>query len=168
MQELENFARQGGGEKAIKRHVQKNKKLLVRDRIKLLLDDEKKFIELSLLAGLDLYGTDVQGAGTICGIGKIKGKHSMVIANDATVSGGAAYPISVAKSLRAQDIALENRLPCFYIVDSAGAFLPMQSEIFPDKNHGGRWFYNQARMSSMNIPQIAIIPGSCTAGGAYM
>ena len=165
---LTEFALAGGGDKAVKRHVEKNKKLLVRDRIKRLLDPSSTFIEFSLLAGLDLYGTNVQGAGTVCGIGKVNGKDVMVIANDATVSGGAAYPISVAKSLRAQEIALENRLPCFYIVDSAGAFLPMQSEIFPDKNHGGRWFYNQARMSSIDIPQIAIISGSCTAGGAYM
>ena len=165
---LEEFASAGGGDKAIKRHVEKNKKLLVRERICKLLDDADDFEEFSLLAGLNLYNTDVQAAGTVCGIGKVNGKNVMVIANDATVSGGASYPISVAKSLRAQEIALENRLPCFYIVDSAGAFLPMQSEIFPDKNHGGRWFYNQARMSSMNIPQIAIIPGSCTAGGAYM
>eukprot|EP00943_MAST-04B_sp_MAST-4B-sp1_P006342 g6342.t1 len=169
LKELEEFARKGGGEKAIKRHVEKNNKLLVRDRINLLLDEDgEEFIELSLLAGLNLYGTNIQAAGTVCGVGKVSGKSVMVIANDATVSGGAAYPISVAKSLRAQEIALENRLPCFYIVDSAGAFLPMQSEIFPDKNHGGRWFYNQARMSSIDIPQIAIIPGSCTAGGAYM
>jgi len=172
LNDLSTFAKGGGGEKAIQRHVQKNKKILARDRLKLLLDKDESgevdFLELSLLAGLELYGTNVQAAGVVCGIGKIHGKRVMVVANDATVSAGASYPISVAKSLRAQEIAQENRLPCFYIVDSAGAYLPMQSEIFPDKNMGGRWFYNQAQMSSKKIAQVAIIPGSCTAGGAYM
>ncbi len=172
LKSLSTFAEGGGGEKAIERHVKKNKKILVRERVELLLDKNEDggtdFMELSLLAGLELYGTNVQSAGVVCGIGKIHGKSVMIVANDATVSGGASYPVSVAKSLRAQEIARENRLPCFYIVDSAGAYLPMQSEIFPDKNMGGRWFYNQARMSSQKIAQVAIIPGSCTAGGAYM
>jgi len=168
------FASLGGGEKAIQRHTIKNKKLLVRDRINRLLDNvndraaDGGFLEMSQLCGLGLYGANVQNGGAVCGIGRIKGKECMIIASDATVSAGAMYPITVKKQLRAQEIAQENQLPVFYIVDSAGAFLPLQSDLFADKEHGGRAFYNQAQMSAASIPQIAIVPGSCTAGGAYM
>jgi 3-methylcrotonyl-CoA carboxylase beta subunit len=168
LQDKQTFAALGGGEKSIQRHTVKNGKLLVRRRIQLLCDDNSDFFELSSLCGLDLYNTNVQSGGAVCGIGRISGRDVMIIASDATVSAGAMYPITVRKQLRAQEIAQENKLPVFYIVDSAGAFLPMQAEIFPDKEHGGRAFYNQAQMSALGIPQIAIVPGSCTAGGAYM
>lgn len=169
LKERTTYAEGGGGEKAIVRHTQKNKKMLVRERVKRLLDDESggAFLELNPLCGLGLYGADVQGGGVVTGIGKIHGRDVMIIANDATVSAGASYPITVKKSLRAQEIARQNHLPCYYIVDSAGAFLPMQADIFPDRDHGGRCFFNQARLSAVGIPQVAIVPGSCTAGGAY-
>jgi 3-methylcrotonyl-CoA carboxylase beta subunit len=170
LQEASAHAALGGGEKAIARHTLKNKKMLVRDRIARLVDG-KGFFELSQLCGLGgLYGGghDVQCGGAVCGIGRIHGRHVMILASDATVTGGAMYPITVRKQLRAQEIARQNRLPCYYIVDSAGAFLPLQADIFPDKEHGGRAFYNQAQLSALGVPQVAIVPGSCTAGGAYM
>ena len=169
LQQKIEYASQGGGEKAIQRHTVKNGKLLVRERIRRLLDNNAEdFLEINQLCGLGLYGADVQCGGVVCGIGRINERDVMVVASDATVSAGAMYPITVRKQLRAQEIAQENKLPVFYIVDSAGAFLPLQSEIFADREHGGRAFYNQARMSADAIPQIAIVPGSCTAGGAYM
>ncbi|XP_013882533.1 methylcrotonoyl-CoA carboxylase beta chain, mitochondrial [Austrofundulus limnaeus] len=165
--ELKEKVRKGGGEKAVARHTERNRKLLVRDRLRLLLDDDDDFLELSSFAGLGLPYGDVPAAGCLTGIGRINGLWCVLIANDATVKGGTFYPITVKKQLRAQEIAIQNRLPCIYLVDSGGAFLPLQSEIFPDKNHGGRAFYNEAIMSAMRIPQVAVVCGSCTAGGAY-
>ncbi|MEQ2256384.1 hypothetical protein ILYODFUR_023652 [Ilyodon furcidens] len=165
--ELKDKVRRGGGETAVARHTQRNRKLLVRDRLCLLLDDDN-FLELSPFAGLGLPYGDIPSAGCLTGIGRINGLWCVFIANDATVKGGTAYPISVKKQLRAQEVAIQNRLPCVYLVDSGGAFLPLQSEIFPDKNHGGRTFYNEAIMSAMKIPQVALVCGSCTAGGAYI
>ncbi|XP_044055831.1 methylcrotonoyl-coenzyme A carboxylase 2 isoform X3 [Siniperca chuatsi] len=165
--ELSEKVRKGGGENAITRHTQRNRKLLVRDRLRLLFDDED-FLELSPLAGLGLPYGDIPSAGCLTGIGRINGLWCVFIANDATVKGGTAYPITVKKQLRAQEVAIQNRLPCVYLVDSGGAFLPLQSEIFPDKNQGGRTFYNEAIMSSMKIPQVSVVCGSCTAGGAYI
>eukprot|EP00079_Xenopus_tropicalis_P012250 XP_002939016.2 PREDICTED: methylcrotonoyl-CoA carboxylase beta chain, mitochondrial-like [Xenopus tropicalis] len=165
--ELINKIKQGGGESAILRHTQRNKKLLVRERLRMLLDDES-FLELSPMAGLGLRYGDVPSAGCLTGVGKICGVWCVFISNDATVKGGTAYPISVKKQLRAQEIAIQNRLPTVYLVDSGGAFLPLQAELFPDKQHGGRTFYNEAIMSAMKIPQVAVVCGSCTAGGAYI
>ncbi|XP_069718080.1 methylcrotonoyl-CoA carboxylase beta chain, mitochondrial-like [Phaenicophaeus curvirostris] len=165
--ELLEMVSKGGGEKAILRHTQRNKKLFVRERLKLLLDDES-FLELSPLAGLDMPYGDVPAAGCFTGIGKICGIWCMVAALDATVKGGTMYPIGVKKQLRAQEIAMQNRLVTVCLVDSGGAFLPLQSEIFPDKSHGGRVFYNQAIMSAMGVPQLAVVCGSCVAGGAYI
>lgn len=158
---------QGGGEKAIERHRQHGK-LLPRDRIELLLDPGSQFLELSPLAGFELYEDDLPGGGIITGIGRVMGTDCMIIANDATVKGGTYYPITVKKHLRAQTIAEQNHLPCLYLVDSGGAYLPMQDEVFPDVNHFGRIFYNEANMSAQGIPQIALVMGSCTAGGAYI
>ncbi|QIG40261.1 methylcrotonoyl-CoA carboxylase [Microbacterium sp. 4R-513] len=157
----------GGPEKARVRHTERGK-LLARDRVDLLLDRGSPFLEVAPLAGYDLYGGDAPSAGVVAGIGLVHGRHVMVVANDATVKGGTYYPITVKKHLRAQEIAAENRLPCVYLVDSGGAFLPMQDEVFPDKEHFGRIFYNQARMSRDGIPQIAAVLGSSTAGGAYV
>ncbi|XP_069594344.1 uncharacterized protein [Ranitomeya imitator] len=157
----------GGGENAILRHTKRNKKLPVRERLKRLLDDEN-FLELSPFAGFGLPYGDVPSAGCLSGIGKICGIWCVFTANDATVKGGTAYPISVKKQLRAQEIAIQNRLPMLYLVDSGGAFLPLQAELFCDKEHGGKVFYNEAIMSAMNIPQVAVVCGSCTAGGAYI
>lgn len=157
----------GGGEKAQERHKQHGK-LLPRDRIELLLDSGSDFLELSALAGYELYDDVIPGGGIITGIGKIMGIDCMIIANDATVKGGTYYPITVKKHLRAQKIAEQNHLPCIYLVDSGGAYLPKQDEVFPDENHFGRIFYNQATMSAKGIPQIAVVMGSCTAGGAYI
>lgn len=165
--EFSEKVKKGGGENAIARHTQRNRKLLVRDRLQLLLDDED-FLELSRFAGLGLPYGDIPSAGCLTGIGKINGLWCVFIANDATVKGGTAYPITVKKQLRAQEVAIQNRLPCVYLVDSGGAFLPLQSEIFPDKNQGGRTFYNEAIMSAMKIPQVSVVCGSCTAGGAYI
>ncbi|KAK7889838.1 hypothetical protein WMY93_025398 [Mugilogobius chulae] len=156
-----------GGANAIARHTQRNKKVLVRDRLRLLLDNED-FLELSPFAGLGLPYGDIPSAGCLTGIGQINGLWCVFIANDATVKGGTAYPITVKKQLRAQEVAIQNRLPCVYLVDSGGAFLPLQSEIFPDKNQGGRTFYNEAIMSAIKIPQVSVVCGSCTAGGAYV
>ena len=142
--------------------------MLARERIDALLDPETPFLELSPLAANDLYGGEGPAAGIVTGIGRISGREALLIANDATVKGGTYYPMTVKKHLRAQEVALENRLPCVYLVDSGGAFLPMQADVFPDREHFGRIFYNQARMSAAGIPQIAVVMGSCTAGGAYV
>ncbi|KAF5288495.1 hypothetical protein FQA39_LY15424 [Lamprigera yunnana] len=159
---------QGGGSNAIHRHTSKGK-LLARDRIDLLLDKNSALLELSTFAGFEMYGNDkINAGGIITGIGKIFGIDCMLVANDATVKGGTYYPITIKKHLRAQEIAQENRLPCIYLVDSGGANLPNQAEVFPDKNHFGRIFYNQANMSGQGIAQIAVVMGSCTAGGAYV
>jgi 3-methylcrotonyl-CoA carboxylase beta subunit len=160
-------AMQGGSEEARARHVGRGK-LLARERVNLLLDPGTPFLELSPLAAYGLYGGDVHSASLITGIGRVSNRECMIIANDATIKGGTYYPMTVKKHLRAQDIARENFLPCIYLVDSGGAFLPLQDEIFPDERHFGRIFYNQARMSSLGIPQIAAVMGSCTAGGAYV
>lgn len=157
----------GGGEKARERHCAHGK-LLPRDRIELLLDPGSDFLELSPLAGLELYEDEIPAAGIITGVGQVNGIDCMLIVNDATVKGGTYYPITVKKHLRAQKIAEQNGLPCIYIVDSGGAYLPKQDEVFPDENHFGRIFYNQANMSAQGIPQIAVVMGSCTAGGAYI
>jgi len=157
----------GGSEKARKKHTDRGK-LLARDRIEALLDPGSPFLELSALAAHGLYDDAAPAAGIVTGIGRIHGREVMVVANDATVKGGTYYPITVKKHLRAQEVALENRLPCIYLVDSGGAFLPLQDEVFPDKEHFGRIFYNQARLSGARIPQIAVVMGSCTAGGAYV
>ena len=157
----------GGGEKARRRHEERGK-LLVRDRIGLLLDEGSPFLELSPLAAIDQYGNDAPSAGIVSGMGRVKGRMVMVVANDATVKGGTYYPVTVKKHLRAQDIALENNLPCVYLVDSGGAFLPMQAEVFPDRDHFGRIFFNQARLSARGLTQVAVVMGSCTAGGAYV
>lgn len=158
---------QGGGEAARARHMARGK-LLPRERIRLLLDPGSPFLELSQLAAYGMYGGEVPCAGIITGIGRIAGQECLVVANDATVKGGTYFPITVKKHLRAQEIASENRLPCVYLVDSGGAHLPSQDEVFPDRDHFGRIFYNQARMSAAGIPQIAVVMGSCTAGGAYV
>ena len=142
--------------------------MFVRDRIDALLDPGSPFLELSPLAAHGMYDGEAPGAGLVTGIGRVAGREVMVIANDATVKGGTYFPMTVKKHLRAQEIAEENRLPCVYLVDSGGAFLPLQAEVFPDRDHFGRIFYNQARMSAQRIPQIAVVMGSCTAGGAYV
>ncbi|MGX1757506.1 carboxyl transferase domain-containing protein [Streptomyces lydicus] len=160
-------ARLGGGGKARARHTARGK-LLPRDRVDALLDPGSPFLELAPLAADGMYGGAAPAAGVIAGIGRVSGRETVIVANDATVKGGTYYPMTVKKHLRAQEIALENRLPCLYLVDSGGAFLPMQDEVFPDREHFGRIFYNQARMSGAGIPQIAAVLGSCTAGGAYV
>lgn len=164
-----NIVLAGGGSKAHKQHINKNK-LLPRDRIAYLLDPDPQFpfLELSQLAAYDMYDGSIASAGIITGIGTIANTTCMIIANDATVKGGTYHPITIKKHLRAQQIALENALPCIYLVDSGGANLPLQDEVFPDKEHFGRIFFNQAQMSAKNIPQIATVMGSCTAGGAYI
>ncbi len=159
--------RQGGNEKAHKRHTEQNK-LFVRDRIDRLLDPGSPFLELSPLAGWELYDSQAPAAGVVTGIGRVAGQECMIVANDATVKGGTYFPMTVKKHLRAQQVALENRLPCLYLVDSGGAFLPLQDEIFPDVDDFGRIFYNQATMSAAGIPQIAAVMGFSTAGGAYV
>lgn len=157
----------GGGASAVDRHHAR-KKFLPRERIEKILDPGSSFLELSALAGHELYDDDVPSGGIVTGIGKVHGTVCMFVANDATVKGGTYYPITVKKHLRAQEIALENHLPCVYLVDSGGAFLPKQDEVFPDRDHFGRIFYNQAQMSAKGISQIAVVLGSCTAGGAYV
>ncbi|HEC94438.1 MAG TPA: methylcrotonoyl-CoA carboxylase, partial [Thermoplasmatales archaeon] len=157
----------GGGEEKIKLHKSRGK-MLARERIEALLDPDTPFMEFNPLAAYDMYDNKAPAAGIITGIGIVHGREVVVIANDATVTGGTYYPMTVKKHLRAQEIAMENNLPCIYLVDSGGAFLPMQDEVFPDREHFGRIFYNQAKMSSMGIPQIAVVMGSCTAGGAYV
>jgi acetyl-CoA carboxylase carboxyltransferase component len=159
--------REGGPENARRRHIERGK-LLVRDRVKRLLDAESPFLELSTLAAYGMYDDEAPCASMVTGIGRIQGREAVIVANDATVKGGTYYPITVKKHLRAQEIAIENRLPCVYLVDSGGAFLPLQAEVFPDRDHFGRIFYNMARMSAMGIAQVAAVMGSCTAGGAYV
>ncbi len=160
-------ARLGGGPKYVERHRAQGK-LPVRERIEGLLDRGSPFLELSPLAACGMYEDEAPGAGLVTGLGRVSGREVLIVANDATVKGGTYYPITVKKHLRAQQVALENRLPCVYLVDSGGAFLPLQAEVFPDREHFGRIFYNQARMSAEGIPQIAAVMGSCTAGGAYV
>ncbi|MBI1920022.1 MAG: methylcrotonoyl-CoA carboxylase [Geobacter sp.] len=157
----------GGGEKARAKHVDRGK-LIPRERIRHLLDVGSPFLELSQLAAFGMYGGDVPAAGVITGIGRVSGRECMIVANDATVKGGTYFPVTVKKHLRAQDVAEANHLPCIYLVDSGGANLPQQDEVFPDRDHFGRIFYNQANMSAKGIPQIAVVMGSCTAGGAYV
>jgi 3-methylcrotonyl-CoA carboxylase beta subunit len=157
----------GGDDRSIARHRERGK-LPVRERIERLLDPGSAFLELSPLAATGLYDDDAPGAGMVTGIGRVEGTTCVIVANDATVKGGTYYPMTVKKHLRAQEIALENRLPCIYLVDSGGAFLPLQAEVFPDRDHFGRIFYNQARMSAAGIPQVALVMGSSTAGGAYV
>jgi 3-methylcrotonyl-CoA carboxylase beta subunit len=159
--------RLGGPEASRERHLKRGK-LLVRDRIRGLLDRDSPFLELSTLAAFGMYDDEAPAAGIVTGVGRVHGREVMVIANDATVKGGTYYPITVKKHLRAQEIATENRLPCVYLVDSGGAFLPLQDQVFPDRDHFGRIFYNQARMSALGIAQVAAVMGSCTAGGAYV
>jgi len=160
-------AMQGGGESAVAKHKKRNK-LLARERIDLLIDSNTPFLELSPMAAYGTYNNDFPSAGIITGIGVIQGREAVIVANDATVKGGTYMQYTVKKHLRAQEIAMENHLPCVYMVDSGGAFLPEQDTVFPDRDHFGRFFYNQARMSAMGIPQIAIVMGMCTAGGAYV
>jgi len=160
-------AREGGGPRYLQRHRDQGK-LPVRERIDLLLDEGSPFLELSPLAAWEMYDDEAPGAGLVTGIGRVAGREVLVVANDATVKGGTYYPITVKKHVRAQQVALDNRLPCIYLVDSGGAFLPLQAEVFPDKDHFGRIFFNQARMSAESIAQIAVVMGSCTAGGAYV
>jgi len=157
----------GGGEKYLQRHREQGK-LPARERIEHLLDDGSPFLEIAPLAAWGMYDDDAPGAGIVIGVGRVSGREVVVVANDATVKGGTYYPITVKKHLRAQTVALENRLPCVYLVDSGGAFLPMQADVFPDREHFGRIFFNQARMSAAGIAQIAVVMGSCTAGGAYV
>jgi 3-methylcrotonyl-CoA carboxylase beta subunit len=157
----------GGGQKARDKHVQRGK-MLARDRVTALIDPGSPFLELSPLAAYEVYDEEVPAAGIITGVGTVEGVSCMIVANDATVKGGTYYPITVKKHLRAQEIAQQNRLPCVYLVDSGGANLPNQANVFPDRDHFGRIFYNQARMSGMGIPQISVVMGPCTAGGAYV
>ncbi len=159
--------KQGGGEKAVSRHEARGK-LFVRDRIDKLVDPDSPFLEFSALAAGDMYDGKAASVGVVTGIGRVQGRPVVIVANDATVKGGSYYPLTVKKHVRAQEIALENNLPCVYLVDSGGAFLPMQDEVFPDRDHFGRIFYNQARLSAAGCAQIAVVMGSCTAGGAYV
>src|SRR5688572_14339951 len=158
---------EGGGPEAQKKHAARGK-LLPRDRVRALLDPGSPFLELSQLAAFGMYGDDAPSAGIITGIGRVEGIEAVIVANDATVKGGTYYPMTVKKHLRAQEIAAQNRLPCIYLVDSGGAFLPLQDEVFPDREHFGRIFYNQANLSAQGIAQVAVVMGSCTAGGAYV
>ncbi|SMQ48600.1 unnamed protein product [Zymoseptoria tritici ST99CH_3D7] len=166
--ELHATAAKGGSEKSRKKHVERGK-MLVRDRITALIDPGTSFLELSALAAHDMYpGEDVPAAGIVSGIGTVEGVQCVILANDSTVKGGSYYPMTIKKHLRAQEIAQQNRLPCIYLVDSGGANLPNQADVFPDRDHFGRMFFNQANMSAMGIPQISVVMGSCTAGGAYI
>jgi acetyl-CoA carboxylase carboxyltransferase component len=157
----------GGGERAIERHRSRDK-LLARERIDVLVDPGTAFLELNALAAWDVYDNQAPSAGIVTGIGVVEGRECVIVANDATVKGGTYFPLTVKKHLRAQEVAEQNRLPCLYLVDSGGAFLPLQAEVFPDRDHFGRIFYNQARLSAAGIPQVAVVMGSCTAGGAYV
>ena len=167
LRERLSTARAGGGEAAVRRHRDQGK-LMVRERVERLLDPGSPFLEIGALAAFGLYDSQAPAAGIVCGVGRVRGREVMVVANDATVKGGTYFPITVKKHLRAQEIALENRLPCLYLVDSGGAFLPVQAEVFPDRDHFGRIFYNEARMSAAGLAQISVVLGSCTAGGAYV
>ena len=167
LQSLLNKVAEGGGSAAQERHLSRGK-LLPRQRIDTLLDAGSPFLEIGQLAAHEVYGEDVPAAGIIAGIGLVEGVECMIVANDATVKGGSYYPLTVKKHLRAQTIAQQNRLPCIYLVDSGGANLPRQDEVFPDREHFGRIFFNQANMSAQGIAQIAVVMGSCTAGGAYV
>src|SRR6266705_1521454 len=158
---------QGGGDAARERHAGRGK-LLPRERVRALLDPGSPFLEFSQFAAYGMYDDNIAAAGIITGIGRVSGRECVIVANDATVKGGTYYPITVKKHLRAQEVALQNLLPCIYLVDSGGAFLPRQDEVFPDREHFGRIFYNQATMSAKGIPQVAAVLGSCTAGGAYV
>src|SRR5213076_2712873 len=157
----------GGGEKATERHRSRGK-LPARERVDRLVDPGTAFLELNALAAWELYDGGAPSAGIVTGIGVVEGRECVIVANDATVKGGSYFPLTVKKHLRAQEVAEQNRLPCIYLVDSGGAFLPLQAEVFPDRDHFGRIFFNQARMSAKGIPQIAVVMGSCTAGGAYV
>jgi len=157
----------GGGEKAVERHRSRGK-LTARERIDRLVDPETAFLELNALAAWELYDGDAPSAGIVTGVGVVESRQCVIVANDATVKGGSYYPLTVKKHLRAQEVARQNRLPCLYLVDSGGAFLPLQAEVFPDRDHFGRIFFNQARLSALGIPQVAVVMGSCTAGGAYV
>src|SRR5881397_1244395 len=157
----------GGGEKAMERHRSRGK-LPARERVDRLVDPDTAFLELNALAAWELYDRDAPSAGIVTGIGVVEGRECVIVANDATVKGGSYFPLTVKKHLRAQEVAAQNRLPCLYLVDSGGAFLPLQADVFPDREHFGRIFYNQAQMSAQGIPQIAVVMGSCTAGGAYV
>jgi acetyl-CoA carboxylase carboxyltransferase component len=167
LRERTERARQGGGPKYLQRHRDQGK-LPVRERVERLIDPGSPFLELSALAAHDMYDGEAPSAGLVTGIARVSNREVLIVANDATVKGGTYFPITVKKHLRAQQVALENRLPCLYLVDSGGAFLPMQAEVFPDRDHFGRIFFNQARMSAERIPQVAVVMGSCTAGGAYV
>ena len=166
LRELAAKVRAGGSAAARAQHESRDK-LLVRDRIDRLLDPGTPFLEIGQLAGHNLYDDWIPSGGVVAGIGRVSGLECVIVGNDATVKGGTYYPITVRKHLRAQEVALENRLPCIYLVDSGGAFLPRQDDVFPDREHFGRIFYNQAQMSARGIPQLAVVMGSCTAGGAY-
>jgi acetyl-CoA carboxylase carboxyltransferase component len=157
----------GGGARAVERHRERGK-LLARERIDRLVDPGATFLELGALGAWDVYGGEAPSAGIVTGIGVVEGRECAIVANDATVKGGSYFPLTVKKHLRLQEVAEQNRLPCLYLVDSGGAFLPLQDEVFPDRDHFGRIFFNQANMSAKGIPQIAVVMGSCTAGGAYV
>src|SRR5687767_4729038 len=157
----------GGGERSVERHRSRGK-LTARERVDRLVDPGSAFLELNALAAWDVYDGQAPGAGMVTGVGVVEGRECVIVANDATVKGGSYFPLTVKKHLRAQEVAQQNRLPCVYLVDSGGAFLPLQAEVFPDRDHFGRIFFNQARMSALGIPQIAAVMGSCTAGGAYV
>ena len=167
LRERSSLVAQGGGDKAVERHRSRGK-LTARERINRLVDPGSTFLELNALAAWELYDGDAPSAGIVTGIGVVEGRQCVIVANDATVKGGSYYPLTVKKHLRAQEVACKNRLPCLYLVDSGGAFLPLQAEVFPDREHFGRIFFNQARLSALGIPQIASVMGSCTAGGAYV
>jgi 3-methylcrotonyl-CoA carboxylase beta subunit len=167
LRERNSLVQLGGGEASVAKHRKRNK-FLARERIEKIIDDGSPFLELSSLAGFEVYDMHVPSAGVVTGIGRVHGIECMFVANDATVKGGTYFPLTVKKHIRAQEIAIKNNLPCIYLVDSGGAFLPMQDEVFPDREHFGRIFFNQAQMSSKGIPQIAVVLGSCTAGGAYV
>ncbi|MDX6516695.1 MAG: 3-methylcrotonyl-CoA carboxylase beta subunit [Gaiellaceae bacterium] len=167
LRERSGLIARGGGEKAVERHRSRGK-LTARERIDRLIDPGSAFLELGALAAWELYDGQAPGAGIITGIGVVEGRECVLVANDATVKGGSYFPLTVKKHLRAQEVAAQNRLPCIYLVDSGGAFLPLQAEVFPDREHFGRIFFNQARLSAAGIPQIAAVMGSCTAGGAYV
>ena len=167
LREVNDYVMQGGPERAREKHLQRGK-MLARERIRALLDENAHFLEIGRQAAWQVYSDDVPSAGIVTGIGRIHGIECMIVANDATVKGGTYYPLTVKKHLRAQEIAADKQLPCVYLVDSGGAFLPRQDEVFPDRDHFGRIFFNQAQLSARGIPQIAVVMGSCTAGGAYV